>query len=569
MVSFAVFAAILLAIVIAALGGLLSWTFVAKRQFKVGDIVRTSFTGCPTVLTTALWGVNADYLWRADPSLDTYGFNGSFDAGNALHCDVHGAAGTYSTWLQSSGANFKNMIADHQERFASLGSGTNRFFTRITCTTDADCVTNTQIPCGPTYIPPVSTSLTWDINNFTNPDIFQCPPVSRCSLLDGLEPGTEAWRNVNNTTEIGVCKASEGDLTPQNLLQTCTQIFPTDPLVPESQLKYCNSYLIDPSIPPADMQRGCLQTENYGDPAYCNPTPPNPRPFYCNFAPGNAMCLLGQSCTTNTGATQVWSNNYTDSNICSGTVLPDIAIQLDWIAEGTISRINGNGASYNVDWHRVALQYEGIGPSELTCPANVPGKTDNKCKITPETRADLSWKYSDCRFILADDLPPDNSTEYPPDMQRHKWVKRALLGTPDANPASLGVFSNSIWTLDNDQYGFFLLSASLYVGRFDSNPMDRSKITTDTVYSGANGWRARAAAEYYQTTWNLSSINIPKENLSKIFFYSILPVDTGSETDAYHENSVAKALEMRATVAARKRSVRGVLGSVTGGFLYQ
>jgi hypothetical protein len=273
----------------------------------------------------------------------------------------------------------------------------------------------------------------------------------------------------------------------------------------------------------------------------------------------------------NDGATQIWSNNATAANVCSGTVLPDVAMQFPWIAEGTISKVNNRGASYDVDWQRVALQYEGIGPSDLTCPVNVPGKTDKKCKITPTTRADKSWRYSDCRFIVADEPPPST---YPLNRQRHTFVKTALLGNPTSDPAGLGIFANAqLWT-DSTLYNFFLLSASLYVGKFGSNPMDRSEITTDTTYSGSNGWRSRARNEYFQTTWDLSSVNVPKEKLSKIFFYSILPVDTGSETDAHHEDTVQKLLEHRETVRNRTRRVRG-LGTVLptdpggGGILYQ
>jgi hypothetical protein len=569
MVDFFVFFAILMVVVIVALGGVLTWSLVAQTQFKVGDIVRTTFTGCPTALTVALWGANADYVWRTDSALDTYGFNGRFDAGNALHCDVHGAGGTYSTWLQSSGANFKSMVADHQDKYGWLGSGTQRYFTGQTCSTSDDCVTNTQIPCGPGFLPPFALSLTWDDSDRTNPDKYQCPTVSRCSVLDGLTPGSTEWNALNTTesTKTGVCIANEGEFDgPLNLLQSCSTIYPPDPLVTESLFKYCNSYVVDPSIAPADSQRGCSKTEDYAAGNFCNGVN---KPFYCNFAPGNAMCLLGQTCTTNTGQTQTWSNNLTDSHICSGTVMPDIAMQFPWIAEGTISKVNGKGTSYNVDWHRVALQYEGIGPSDLTCPVSVDGKTDKKCKITPETRADKSWKYSDCRFILADEPPPSS---LPPNRQRHVYVKTALLGSPDANPKGLGIFSNTIWS-DYSLYGFHLLSASLYVGKFPSNPMSREKLTTDTTYSGANGWRKRAANEYFQTVWDLSSVEVPKEKLSKIFFYSILPVDTGSETDAHHEDTVAKLHEMRQTVRNRSKLVRGY-GLVTaaqggGGVLYQ
>jgi hypothetical protein len=569
MVDFFEFFAILMVVVIVALGGVLTWSLVAKTKLKVGDIVRTTFTGCPTALTVALWGANADYVWRTDSTLDTYGFNGSFDAGNALHCDVHGAGGTYSTWLQSSGANFKNMVADHQDKFGWIGSGTQRFFTGVTCTTDEDCRTNTQIPCGPGYLPPFALSLSWNDANPTNPDINQCPTVSRCSLLQGLTPGTAEWNKLNTTesTATGVCIAEEGQFDgPLNLLQTCTTIYPPGENT-ESRFKYCNSYVTDSSIAPADSQRGCSKTEDYDALNLCVS---NPRPFFCNFAPGNAMCLLGQTCTTNTGPTQIWSNNLTDSFICSGTVLPDVAMQLPWIAEGTISKVNSRGASYDIDWHRVALQYDGIGPSDLTCPVSVTGKTDKKCKITPETRADRSWKYGDCRFILADDPPPSS---YPADRQRHTWVKTALLGSPDANPAGLGIFSNSIWE-DSAYYTFPLISASLYVGKFSSNPMDRTAITTNTTYSGLNGWRKRAANEYFQTVWNLSSVNVPKESLTKIFFYSILPVDTGSETDAHHEDTYAKLREMRQTVLNRTKYTRGrglvLPGDVGGGgILYQ
>ena len=94
------------------------YLFSKSKNLQVGDLVRTSFTACPAVLTGALWGhgyngENAPYyahsLTYDDGSSKPYW---SFDAANALHCDVYGAGfGTYSTWITSAGQNFKNLAS--------------------------------------------------------------------------------------------------------------------------------------------------------------------------------------------------------------------------------------------------------------------------------------------------------------------------------------------------------------------------------------------------------------------------------------------------------------------------
>ena len=288
--------------------------------------------------------------------------------------------------------------------------------------------------------------------------------------------------------------------------------------------------------------KGCNLSNNYSFSNYCDTAliPSGLYPWYCKFQPGNADCMYGQTCVTNV---PTWSNlpniaqdpQIGSDNVCSGTILPDVVISLPWIAEGTIASLNTD-KTYNVDWRRINLQHFNVGPSDKLCPVG------RNCDFTnDEARKDLSWRYNDCRYVVSDEDPTAPN-------QRHYSVKNALLGTSVTNPLGLGLFSSSAWT-DAAQYTFHLLSVTMYVGPFNRGSMDTSRISEKTTT--LSEWRTKNTNTFLRSAWNLRSTSLTDKDLTKIFFYSVLPVADGPDTENMQALHLAKYREKKALSLAQ------------------
>jgi hypothetical protein len=538
MADFFVFVAIIFGVICLLL--IISQVYVRVRStnLQVGDLVRTSFTACPAVLTGALWGHGNQGeggipFYAYSNSYDSYSSKQywSFDAANALHCDVYGAGfSTVSTWIMNSGQNYRT--------FASLSylSVTQRYYQNIgTCTKDSDCQTNTHIQCGPGYIPPFKDQTYFSTDDF---GAGQCPPVSSCSLCIGAA-GVAACQNYGpQSREIGTCIMN----TVSNLY-SCTAVYQGS----LSQGNYCSGAIYNqgPNYPHPFQAASCDPANNLSNSSRCNPAN-GVLPFFCNFnQTGNLDCLYGQQCITNpnSGNTYSWPYN-TNSNICSGTVLPDVVINLDWIAEGVITSITtGTGTpKYNVQWTRVQNLYNGIGPSPLWC-------QNGKCKYSLDAVGDTSWQYNDCRFLLQDGVMDGSETT-----SRHYDVAQALLGNSMSDPLGWSVLSNTKY-VDSKFIDYVISSVSMYistasVGGIDGTTRrDPSNPTAASAqFFGANN-DGDGAQPYAATSWNLRAQNLPSTQLQKIFFYSIMPVDFGTQTDQFFNDHVKNARDYNTLIS--------------------
>jgi hypothetical protein len=181
-----------------------------------------------------------------------------------------------------------------------------------------------------------------------------------------------------------------------------------------------------------------------------------------------------------------------------------ISMQTEWIAEGKISSISGT--RYFVDWERVQNTYGGVGPSANSC-RSVSGAL--KCfQPTEEEPFDNSWIYSDCRFVKMDNPAPS----------RHLSVSRALLGSYNEAPTGIAVFSLTDNSLTSNALKL------LYV-----NSVSQSSISN--LFTNTNV-AIPSHLEYKPTSWNLRN-SYRKEDLSRIFFYSIHPMQASEETDSW------------------------------------
>jgi len=544
MIDFFTYVAIIMGVLCVCL--IISQIYIRVRSnnLAVGDLVRCSFTASPAVLTGALWGhgFNPDTgflpYYAHSLTYDTVGGSTkqywSFDAANALHCDVYGAGfSTYSTWISSAGQNFKNLVS------ISYLSVTNRYYGSIqTCTGDPDCQTNTFIPCGPGYLPPFATQSLWDNSNMGVGS--QCPPNSSCSIcIDGTGAALTKCQNYPATaTDKGTCILN----TPSNMY-SCTN-------VNEGTItgKFCSGAIYEnnaqQTFPHPFQAKTCDPANNLSASSRCNS---NPLPDFCNFNEnGNIDCLYGQQCITNPNTADISSFPFnTASNICSGTILPDVVIKLDWLAEGVVTSITtGTGTpKYNVKWNRVQNLYNVIGPSPLWC-------QNGKCQYSLDAVQDSSWQYNDCRFILQDNVDTNS---------RHYDVARALLGTSLSDPMGWSVLSQSKYE-DSASITYVISSVTMYISTASVGGIDTSTTFTSPGPGGANSQASRffgtgapgspgagvGMTTYAATSWNLRSQNVPIENLQKIYFYSILPVDFGPPTDKHandHVNEYKRTLQ--------------------------
>lgn len=477
---------------------------IKKNNIQVGDLVRTTFSGCPAALTIGMFGVNGEYATSA-----TYGFNFDEDSANALHCDMPKGVGTFSTWLSDGGQNFK---------IIPWATNSQLYIFQDTCTQNSDCETLT-LPCGPDYVSPAGvdpytgkaiaegTSRRWN-PLVDNPAITQCPASSYCDVCPG--PPDQFPRCPNPTAGVGNCK-----VTTPKVVFSCTQ-----PYASVSGF-YCGVALpVDINNPPINRYNSCSIANNYASitivqpgfpPVTCGSVTAVPKPYFCQFQ-GNPACLQGQTCVTNTSAGSGWcppgggcGSLSTASFVCSGTVYPNVALQTTWIAEGTVESITANGR-YNIQWNRIQNTYPGIGPSYDACNT---GTTNCRDADTDYTN-DNQWLYSDCRFLLQDSFPTAS---------RHFSVSRALMGSPQFNPQGLGIFSVSDASFTN-----YLLQSLLFV-----SPTNSGQIT--------DAWSVTGVPEYRRSSWNLQSVAVPKDDIEKIFFYSIHPVEANQDTAFLHSLS--------------------------------
>lgn len=508
---FAFLSVLFFLLAVAAVAGYFIIVFQSKN-IDVGDIVRTTFSASPAVLTTALFGINGEYA-----NSGIYGYNYEEDATNALHCDMPKGVGTFSSWLSSGGQNFKSI---------AWASNSQLYVLQETCTSDADCAL-TNLQCGPGYITQNPTTKGQDKNSsgaprslwytsYGNPAYFQCPGNSWCSVCNGppptnAKPGTycnSPSQQIGNCVSQNQGSVSNGVTISYKCVQPYSSVSDT----------YC-AVQLTPSVnaPPLQRLTSCTSLSDYSNTVYfdgtttqqCGENLPG-RPYYCNYD-GNPMCLPGQECVTNWNSLSTgWCTPgggcptlQTASNVCSGTVYPSVAIKSEWIAEGTVTAKNSNG-TYNVQWNRAQNTYPGIGPSAGWCDD---GTANCASSETPEDYQDRTWIYSDCRFVLGDSYTTGS---------RHYSVSLALLGTSVSNPSGLGIFSTTDASFSN-----FNLQELLYV----------SPTNTGAVQ---NNWSASNAPPYRRTAWNLQSVNVVKDKLEKVFFYSIHPMETTTQTVGWH-----------------------------------
>ena len=497
---FAFFAVIFFILAATAAVAIVVYT-TKKGSLQVGDLVRTTFTGCPAVLTTALFGVNGEYA-----NAGAYGTNFEEDAADALHCDMAKGVGTFSTWISDGGQNFK---------LSPIGTNSQLYLTAQPCSVASDC-SETTIPCGPGYFPqPVARDpktgeplSSWFYSS-SNPALTQCPENSYCDVCAG-PPSADPFCS-NPSAPVGTCVNLS-----LSALFSCTQVYSS-----VSQ-NYCAVVLpVTVATPPVQRFNSCSIQNNYesltyifnGNSGTCGLPNPNPKPYFCNYE-GNPACLVGQECVQNWSPSTGWcpnggpgacGNSLSQATyVCSGTIYPTVAMQTQWIAEGVIQSIGGNGSTFNIAWTRVQNTYPGIGPSLGWCEA---GTANCSATANKDDYKDRTWVYSDCRYLLVDD-PTTNS--------RHNSVSLALLGTDQFNPLGLSIFSSTDAAFDNIN-----LQSLLFVSISSSGAI-------------SNNWSNTSAPPYKKSAWNLQSVAVPKNRLEKIFFYSIHPWQATDEALGWH-----------------------------------
>lgn len=427
---FAFLAVLFLVAALAAAGGLV-YTQIAKKKPIVGALVRTTFTGNPAVLTSALWGLQ-DVL---STSL-TYGDGYEQDASNALHCDIYNGFGTYSTWVSTGGLEFKQK--------PWMGQATRMYFGTQTCNVDTDCSV-TAIRCGPA-------APMWSPTS-PNKASFQCPGNSYCNVCGPL-PITGSYTNY--------C-ANVGELESGHCINSGTT-YPLQCIQTTGNQKHCAAFsTVNPSIP-FNRATPCSISENYAslcsnfsDTAFAD------RPFYCqrNDPSNNPRCPTGQTCVPNTSSLSGWCPPntgcpyQTTSAICSGTIYPNVSLNTEWIAEGRVISVNGKNS--NVQWERVQNTYGGIGPSPLYYTGN-----------REDAAVDLNWAYSDCRFI---------KSTY---SGRHASISLALLGDSTRNPS---------WAYLPDPNRNSATENLLYIGQ-TTGSIDPTVIQTSVYFRSA--WNLRS-----------------------------------------------------------------------------
>lgn len=411
---------------------------VDAKNYKVGDIVQTTFVGNPAVLTTALFGPNKEYSSKAAYGASTW----NDDVANALHCDMPYGYGTFSTWLSNAGLNWQQNLA--VQIYAQ--STTQLYFNGQQCETDADCVSS-SVNCGPGWIDPVTGQSDWNTQLGTNNYASnQCPNVAFCSLCNGFDcsgfQGSDAsigkcvlatksapggtvvpyypnWKCNFRTTvkdpvtgEIGSikqCSAGLGQPGTENGLGGFGSYIPCDPsnnLVSLSQCTstgsetfwYCRESWNGMLSPNFNFQCGsglqCVRNWSSSVTGWLgsvNDTGDQSTytAVYCASTDGGTNYTLSNegtasSCYANTPSnTQTAALNgpfWTQSaaNVCSGTANPTVQLNTTWTAQGVVTKTYDSPDIVDVQWKRVRNMYPVIGPSPLMF-ATCQGTQDTNC----------------------------------------------------------------------------------------------------------------------------------------------------------------------------------------------
>jgi len=531
--------------ILAAIGALIAALVVNanKHNIKVGEVVRTTFTGNPTLLTTALWGPNGEY-WNSvtvdelGQTVTTYGLASVWeqDAVNSLHCDMPGAYGTYSTWLGNGG----QVPVGTGPQF---GSNTTVFFTDQICENATDCYgtgASSSIPCGPGYSAGGG-QRQWSFNERDNPYANQCPggnrnnntgkPISGswCSVCASdpnwnkaaipTDPQTiqSQCKNINSTA-VGKCMGVSGTIpyycafkNPQflgggtNTYKQCAAFTDQD----------SNGAPIYGQLTSCSVNNNISLTNNPD--LVCGKTydPPSSKPWWLCSSSGNWDCELGQQCVPNWGSTYTgWcatgespcplTNKTVATSICSGSVYPNVVMQTTWIAEGqVISRRADLTDTFNVLWDRVQNTYPGIGPSlGFVLPGPYTDGEGYQNKWSEQTALDRNWKYSDCRFFRYTG----------PSLTRNFSVSQAILGgfycsytaenptkciSISVNPLGLSMFANDYFngTQTYNSEVQALLTASVlnycpleYAADYPANSANTNNSTYTQTRSPNAGW---------------------------------------------------------------------------------
>jgi hypothetical protein len=534
--------------ILAAIGALIGALIVKSTQHNVqpGEIVRTTFTGSPAVLTTALYGPKGEY-WN---SL-TYGYYDAWaqDAVNSLHCDMPGGYGTYSTWLSNGGQVPVGLGA-------KFGSNTTVYFTNQQCSTTADCNSSrfsTTIPCGTGYSAGGGLRV-WDTSPNANYYAGQCPrgspgnPGTWCSVcsenpLWPTNPTTIQGLTDNQVNEY--CK----DIPPGRI-GSCMGLNTKIPyFCAFSQPQFLGGGTGITKQCAAFTQEGTNDAPIYGQLVscslinnvsnstgvgnICNPSNPqyNPSWWLCSSS-GNWSCQQGQICAANWNPdeTGFCINENTCGSlisktvsgfVCSGTVLPQVVLQTTWIAEGKVVSREANSGNLEVLWDRVQNTYPGIGPSlGFAYPGTYSEETQRyQNSWSGQAALDLNWKYSDCRFMTY----PGSITS------RNTSVSWALLGRESQScntlsggtvqcgsvtidPEGLNVFNDPLYDVDVKQLlAVSVLGycpppyASAYIGQ-NYNQLNKSGTVSNSPQTGY----FHTAYQGYSKTIN--GVQVPQYN---------------------------------------------------------
>lgn len=549
-----------------------AYTYVDSKNFNVGSTVHMSFVGNPAVLTTALWGPNKEYSSESNYGTSTF----LQDTTNALHCDMPGGYGIYSTWLSNAGLNWQ------ANESVLLASNSQLYFNGVTCSSEADCV-STSVACGPGFIATDQTTTYWNSQiNSKQPYYMQCPPNSWCSLCEGpngcdtTKFGSDAigscinlnftgslqfqcnyrvpyypenippaGRNETNVTYQTFCSAIVPDTStansgpfnaytpcnPQNNLSTlCSQ--------PINENKWYCQWLKEgryPSTFNPDCGNSGLQCVPNWSQSVTGWCPTTETSTTCTgWGPSKTVTTVPQYCppndnigTTNsgqwgTGANACKSSGYTfvAENVCSGTAVPTVQMNTTWTAEGEV--INTYSGGYvDVQWKRVRNMYEGIGPSDKMFPDGTSGWNG----YDYNAKTDKSWVYADCRFIRDDSQWAENGKGA---TSRNYSVSKAILGytsvsTVDGSKQVFDPVGWSVFLEGTQSLSILPIESILWIG----------SSTGVNVYVGGGTFQ-NSGQPNQQSAWQLTSSFIDTSLLTKttgasLGFTTIPPMEGNEE----------------------------------------
>lgn len=170
-------------------------------------------------------------------------------------------------------------------------------------------------------------------------------------------------------------------------------------------------------------------------------------------------CHAGQTCSS--------------AGTCTGSVTNHVLHNTNWLAEGTVSAINGDNV--NVEWHRIQMLYPFRGPS-------------------PDPKN--PWWYTNCRFIAGDSAAAGS--------QSNANVQVALLGrSANDNPEGFAFLATQ--------------NAAVFAG------------VSDDFCVGP----ASSCPQSVSSAWALQSVGVPKSQLTGVKDYTIKPLPVTAEALAF------------------------------------